>query len=118
MRSAVSRICRNGRSSLVATMDPVAAMTISTIPDAHRNMTAESLISSTIGMPRRRASVQTAERPTCRPAMPPHARPKSPFPERLRSTVEGEWSLTIASIVPSRMPCHADFRASSPSELP
>lgn len=45
--------------------------------------------------------------PTCRPAMPPHARPKSPFPERLRSTVEGEWSLTIASIVPSRMPCHS-----------
>ncbi len=57
------------------------------------------------GMPRPRASVQTADSPSCSPAMPPHARPKSPPPERLRSTVLGEWSLTIASIVPSTMPC-------------
>src|SRR3546814_9538475 len=59
-------------------------------------------------MPRRRASVHTAENPVCSPEMPPHVSPKSR--DCLSAGVEGEWSLTIASTVPSSTPCHSRSR--------
>ena len=59
------------------------------------------------GTPRRRASVHTAGSPNCRPEIPPQATWKSPAPANLRSAVEGEWSLTTRSIVPSSRPAHS-----------
>ena len=42
--------------------------------------------------------------------MPPHAVPKSPVSKCLRSAVDGEWSETTMSIVPSRSPSHSRSR--------
>ena len=59
--------------------------------------------------PRWRACVQIAGRPSCRPAMPPHAKPKSPTSKRFRSGVHGEWSLTTQSMTPAASPLPEQF---------
>ena len=64
--------------------------------------------------PRRRASVQTSGSPSCSDAMPPHACAKSPLSSALRSAVEGEWSDTTRSIVPSARPAQSASRLASP----
>ncbi|CAM5383750.1 hypothetical protein SGLAM104S_03253 [Streptomyces glaucescens] len=54
--------------------------------------------------PRSRAAVHTAARLSWRPEMPPHAVAKSSV---LRSAVDGEWSVTTQSMVPSASACHS-----------
>ncbi len=61
-------------------------------------------------MPRLRASVHTAEKPTWSPDTPPHAVPKSPVSRSLSSGVLGEWSLTTQSISPSASARHSRSR--------
>ena len=46
--------------------------------------------------------------------MPPQAAAKSPLSSRLSDGVDGEWSETIASIVPSARDCHSDSRFHPP----
>ena len=60
--------------------------------------------------PRCRACDQTAGSPSCSEAIPPHAAPKSPSSSRFRSGVQGEWSDTTQSIVPSASPDHSSSR--------
>ena len=62
------------------------------------------------GTPATDAAVHTAESPSCSPAMPPQACPKSPSPLNFSSAVEGEWSVTMMSMVPSISASHRASR--------
>jgi hypothetical protein len=62
---------------------------------------------------RARACDQIAVSPSCSDEIPPQAAPKSPVSSRLSSGVDGEWSDTMMSIMPSARPCHSSSRFAS-----
>ena len=68
---------------------------------------------STSEYPRSRASVHTADRPTCSDEIPPQAGPKSPSSSRLSSEVQGEWSETMQSMSPRPSARHSSSRLSA-----
>ena len=48
--------------------------------------------------------------------MPPHARSKRPSARRFISGGQGEWSVTIMSIMPARSPCHSAVAIRAPAD--
>ena len=60
--------------------------------------------------PRRRATDQTTDSPSCSEEIPPQAVRKSPSGSPFSYGVHGEWSDTIASIAPSPRARHSASR--------